>query len=263
MGLKRFQPAIEDCQQALFILSSPSQPPNPAALSKTLLRLARCQYSLGLASPASASLTRLLDAEPTNAAALQLKSKVTVLEGHIKNFESSKANNDWGMARLSLEKCTQVVDAEGGVIPGEWRMWKVDLDLARGNLEAAGLAATDVLRIMKNSPDAYALRAKVLFLEGKLTVAAQHCAQALRLDPGHEQASALRKRVKVVEAAKDEGNLLFKQGKLLDAVEAYEKALEAIGKAEAEGKGGQIRATLLSNKATSLLKVCALAKVLG
>jgi DnaJ family protein C protein 7 len=68
-------------------------------------------------------------------------------------------------------------------------------------------------------------------------------------------AQKLRKRVKEVERLKEEGNTAFKQGRLEEAVERYEVALERIGKSEEEGKGGQVRATLLSNNATALFMV--------
>lgn len=88
--------------------------------------------------------------------------------------------------------------------------------------------------------------------------------------------SALRKRTKEVERLKDEGNTAFKAGKLQEALEKYTDALEVcylssflclfirfsdasfvqkVGEKDEEGKGGPIRATLLSNRATTLLKV--------
>lgn len=67
----------------------------------------------------------------------------------------------------------------------------------------------------------------VLFLSGKLSQALQHVQSALRLDPGHEVAMQLRKRVKEVEKLKEEGNTFFKSGLLNDAVEKYTAAIEA------------------------------------
>jgi hypothetical protein len=81
----------------------------------------------------------------------------------------------------------------------------------------------------------------------------------------------LRKRVKDVERLKEEGNTAFKGSRLQDAIARYTEALDVrpssfkntrtdpssqrIGEIEEEGKGGQIRATLLSNRATTLVKV--------
>ncbi|KAG2012165.1 DnaJ protein [Coprinopsis cinerea AmutBmut pab1-1] len=264
MALKRFRPALADCQQALSILSPSSTPSStPAspsttttpALVKTLFRLARCQFGLGESTAALSTLSRLFALEPSNAAAIQLKHKIEALQGHVKNFEQAKGKKEWGMARLSLDKCLQAIEAEGGEVPGEWRVWRVELELARGSWDAAGIAANDALRLSPNSPEALTLRGLVLFLTGRLSSSLTHLQNALRLDPGHEKAQKLRKRVKDVDRLKEEGNVFFKRGGLVEAVERYTEALEKIGQSEEEGHGGQIRATLLSNRATTLLKL--------
>jgi hypothetical protein len=41
-----------------------------------------------------------------------------------------------------------------------------------------------------------------------------------------------------------------------EAVERYSEALEVIGERASEGGGGQLRAILLSNRATAQFKVC-------
>ena len=85
---------------------------------------------------------------------------------------------------------------------------------------------SDALRLAPNSPEVLTLRGLVLFLSGKLAAALQHAASALRLDPGHEPALRLRKRIKDVERPKDEGNMVFKQQKWDDAIEKYTEALD-------------------------------------
>lgn len=66
----------------------------------------------------------------------------------------------------------------------------------------------------------------MLFLSGRLPQALQHVVSALRLDPGHEPAQRLRKRVKDVEKLKEDGNIAFKTGKFHDAITKYEECLE-------------------------------------
>jgi len=85
---------------------------------------------------------------------------------------------------------------------------------------------SDALRLAPNSPDVLTTRGLVLFLSGKLPQALQHVQSALRLDPGHEAAMQLRKRVKEVERLKEEGNKAFKSGDHNDAVEKYTAAIE-------------------------------------
>ncbi|KAJ7272532.1 hypothetical protein B0H12DRAFT_583920 [Mycena haematopus] len=248
MGIKRFRSALDDCQQAATLQAAAPSP-------KTLLRLARCQFALGSTTPALSTLRAVIALEPKNAPALQLQSKISLLEGHLRNFESAKAKKEWAHARLALDKCLQGIEGEGGEIPTEWRLWRVELELARGNLDGANTAANDALRLNPNSPDVLTSRGLVLFLSGRLPQALQHAQSALRGDPGHEPAQRLRKRVKDVERLKEEGNTVFKMGRFDEAIEKYTEALERVGEAEEEGKGGQIRATLLSNRATALLKL--------
>lgn len=85
---------------------------------------------------------------------------------------------------------------------------------------------SDAMRMNPNSPDVLAIRGLVLFLGGRLPQALQHLASALRLDPDHENARRLRVRVKDVDRLKEEGNAVFKIGKLHKALESYSQALD-------------------------------------
>lgn len=243
MALKRFKAALADCQQAVSLQSS-----SPS--SKTLVRLARCQLSTGSTEPALSTLRTVLALEPANSAAVQLQKKVLELEAHLRNFEGAKDRKEWGMARIALDKCCQAIDSEGGDVPIQWRLRRVELELARGSWDAAGSAAkwvslcafrqlsrlslmialsishSDALRLEPNSPDVLTLRGLILFLTAKTAQALQHAQSALRLDPGHEPAQKLRKRVKDVERLKEEGNVAFKTGKLEEATEKYSEALD-------------------------------------
>lgn len=248
MALKRFKPALTDCQQAASLQSASPSP-------KTLVRLARCQLSTGSTAPALSTLRAVLAIDPKNTAALQLQKKVNELETHLRNFETAKGKKEWGMARLSLDKCVQAIESEGGDIPTQWRLWKVELEVAKGNWDQAGIAANDALRSEPNSPDVLTLRGLILFLSTKTMSALQHVSSALRLDPSYVPAQRLRKRIKDVDRLKEEGNIAFKAGRLQDAIDKYSEALERVGEKEDEGKGGHIRAMLLSNRATTLVKL--------
>ncbi|KAI0796257.1 protein prenylyltransferase [Irpex lacteus] len=248
MALKRFKPALADCQQAANLQSD-------APSVKTLTRLARCQLSTGSAAPALSTLRSALAIEPKNDAALQLQKKVLEIEAHLRNLEGAKSRKDWGHARLALDKCVQGIETEGGDIPLQWRLWRIELELARANWDAASIAANDAMRLEPNSPDVLTSRGLVMFLTAKTAQALKHVVSALQLDPGHEPAMRLRKRVKDVDRLKDEGNAAFKSGQLQIANEKYTEALERVGNEESEGKGGHMRAILLSNRATTLLKL--------
>jgi DnaJ family protein C protein 7 len=134
MALKRFKPALADCQQAASL-----QTESPSA--KTLIRLARCQMALGSTTAALSTTRAVLDLEPTNSVALQLQTKVSQLENHQTNYLASMKNKEWTLARLALDQCLQGIEGEGGEVPIEWRIWRIELELARGNWEAANTGA--------------------------------------------------------------------------------------------------------------------------
>ena len=134
MALKRFRSALEDCQTAATIQSASPSP-------KTLLRLARCHFALGSPTPALSSLNAVLALDPKNLAAIQLKDKILVFSGHLRNAQTARSKKEWSMARLAIDKCLQSIEAEGDEIPTEWRLWRVELELARANWETANIAA--------------------------------------------------------------------------------------------------------------------------
>ena len=134
MALKRFKPALGDCQQAASLQSDAPSP-------KTLVRLARCQLSTGSTAPALSTLRSVLAIDAKNTAALQLQTKVLELEAHLRNLEGARERKEWGLARIALDKCMQVIEGEGGDIPIQWRLWKVEHEIARKNWDAASIAA--------------------------------------------------------------------------------------------------------------------------
>lgn len=282
MAIKNFRLALADCQAAYALQaptgtqqSSSSSAPNgtnptppaasaeatPAAKAKTLVRLARCHFALGAATPALSAVRTALELDPpptakhTSTPAEQLETQIQELLAHLKSYHAATARREWGMARLALDQCFRAIDGPEGGAPEEWRRWRVELDLVRGNLDAASAGANDAMRLAPQSPETIVLRGLVLYLRGTLAQAVSHAASALRLDPGHAPAQRLRRRAKETEAMKDAGNAAFKLGRLEEAVTLYGDCLDLIGEKEEEAKGGAIRATLLSNRATTLLKV--------
>lgn len=115
---------------------------------------------------------------------------------------------------------------------------------------------SDALRLEPSSPEVLTSRALVLFLTNHIPSAIQHVQSALRFDPEHKGARLLLRRAREIEKLKDEGNNAFKGHRHAEAVNKYTETLNAIGERPEEGDGGQLRALVLSNRATALLKVC-------
>ena len=98
------------------------------------------------------------------------------------------------------------------------------------------------------------VRALVLFLTNRIPDAIKHAQSALRYDPEYSPARLLLRRAREIETLKEEGNAAFKAGRLDEAISKYTETLQAIGQRPEEGEGGQLRALVLSNRATALFK---------
>lgn len=131
MALKRYKPALADCQSAASLQSSSPSP-------KTLVRLAKCHLALGSPNPALSSVRAALAIDKANAAAKEVERAATRVEMHLSRVSDARRKKDWAMARLALDQATK--ECEGSE-PIEWRCWRIEFELARGNLEQAMAAA--------------------------------------------------------------------------------------------------------------------------
>ncbi|KAG8988410.1 hypothetical protein FRB94_006459 [Tulasnella sp. JGI-2019a] len=245
MSTKRFKQALEDCNIAMTLQSeSPS--------SKTLARTAKCHVALGDPASALRYAQQALDLDPGNKAVFATKAMADQMQNYLDRSRNSYKRKDWREAKWLLE---QAMAACEGDYPMQWRVWRVEMEIARKNWDEAASLAAGALRQDTNSPDALAVRALVLFLTNQIQPAIDHLRAALRSDQEHSQARALLRRVKDVERTKEEGNSAFKVGKWPEAVAKWTDTLGIIGANDEEGGGGQIRAILLSNRATTLLKM--------
>lgn len=121
MAIKRFKAALADCQSASFLQSSAPQ-------SKTLIRLAKCHLAVGSPSACLLTIQQALALDPKDKTALECKTKAEVMQGFLERFESSKKLKDWGQAKWALEKAVE--ECEGDQ-PIQWRIWRVEVDIAR------------------------------------------------------------------------------------------------------------------------------------
>ncbi|KAA1466814.1 TPR-like protein [Dentipellis sp. KUC8613] len=245
---QKYALAQSDCQRAISLQSN-----SPTA--KVYTRLARCQYALGNVTAAQASLRQALELEPDNDMAKIFRAKALTLQGHIRDFEGARARGHWRMAQTACDSCICAIVDEGGVVPPEWKCWDIELLIARGEWDNAVVKIDSETADMSTKADMMLLHGLVLFLTGKLDEALERLAAALRFDPDSPKIKGLRVRVKNTRKLKDDGNIFFKDEEWLSAIEKYSEALEVIGEHADEGNGGRIRATLLSNRAATYVKI--------
>jgi DnaJ family protein C protein 7 len=139
IAIKRFRSALADCQLAATMQAAASA--DGTAPPKTLLRLARCQLALAQTTAALSTLRAVLAVEPDSAPAMQMHARALELEAHTRNLVGARQRREWGMARIALDRCLLVIEAEGSEIPTEWRQWRVEIELSRGNWDGANSAA--------------------------------------------------------------------------------------------------------------------------
>ncbi|KAG8900288.1 hypothetical protein FRB99_006143, partial [Tulasnella sp. 403] len=245
MSQKKYVLARDDCQTAVSL-----QRETPSA--KTYARLAKCHFALGDASAALVAVQQALQLDPGNTGALSTRTQAEQMQTHLDRCQTSRERKDWGQARWALEKAMSACE---GNFPIQWRVWRVEIDIARKNWDEATSSAVTALRLEPKSPDVLTVRGLVLFLTNQINPCLEHLKTALRLDPEFSQARTLLRKVKDVERVKEEGNQHFKGSRYTQAVEKYSETLEIIGQNEEEGCGGYIRAILLSNRATTLHKL--------
>lgn len=130
LNLKNFRAAIADYQRAILLRSF-----KPSA--KTFIRLAQCQLAIGHTKSSLIALREAFSLEPENTSAIEVKSKVITLEGHITDFFGARAGDRWRMAQVSYEKGRKILEDQGGAIPSEWLCWEVELEIAKGNWDDA------------------------------------------------------------------------------------------------------------------------------
>ncbi|KDN46107.1 TPR-like protein [Tilletiaria anomala UBC 951] len=263
MSLKKFIPALADCQQASALQSDSS--------AKTLVRMARCHFSLGQVTQAHNILSKIISsgASPSAAstssattfstdevaAAKSLEAQVKRLSTHLDQYASYRNSKNWTLASIALDKAMQEIGGEENA-PLAWKMNKADLLLRKGHLDAASSAATDLLRSDSHNSDALVLRARVLMAKGELAKAIAHAQAALRSDPDCKAARSILKKSRKLDNIKAEGNAAFKAGNIEDAIEKYTAALTAAEEdVDEDGELKGLKATLLSNRATANSKL--------
>lgn len=208
MALKNFRPALRDCAAAATLQSS-------APSAKTLLRLARCHFALGDVESASIVLRQLSDLEPSNAAAAQLKRQVEGVQMHLDRARQALERGEWIHASQGLTHAEKEVTE----LPAAWRLLRAEIQLRKGDLDAANISASEVLRRDQADPEALVMRARILTARGnEMEKAVKHAQAALRSDPEHKQARKVLKLARKLEAKKTEANEAYKNGSVEEAV---------------------------------------------
>ncbi|KAG9006466.1 hypothetical protein FRB93_008594 [Tulasnella sp. JGI-2019a] len=242
---KSFDLARADCQAAMSI-------PNHPSPLKVLNNLAKCHIALGDPTAALQALTPAFELDPRNAVILATKSSAETMETALRLSREAWVKQDWLEAKNALARAE--AECTGDCLL-EWWIWKVEIAIAMRALEEAVRIAENVIELFPGSAHAFAILGLALMLSNKLDFCSEALQFAVCLDPEHTLASETSRRVGDIEKLKEAGNQAFKFGKYPEAIQRYTETLEIIGSSDEESGGGYLRAVILSNRATALLKI--------
>lgn len=128
MALKSFESALDDCQVAALLR-------NDAPSSKTLGRLAKCHLALGDHESAIRAAQRAIECDPVSPAhpALSTKATAELMQQCVAESRDAWQRRCWAESRRNLDKATALCE----MCPPQWLAWGVQIDMARGNWDAA------------------------------------------------------------------------------------------------------------------------------
>ncbi|KAN0063670.1 hypothetical protein ACQY0O_003719 [Thecaphora frezii] len=254
MSLKMYKPALSDCRLANDLQSKLTE--HGTAPPKTLVRLARCHLYLGDPQAAISVLNPVVTGQSSGddasvRTATQLAAQAKKVNDHLASFTSYKASQDWTLASIALDQAQAACSLSDADLPLSWRILRATVQLHKGQLDLANSTISDALRADPSNPEALLVRARIFLAKGDTAKAIAHCQAALRSDPELKDSRDLLRKVRKLEAKKEEGNAAFKAGRNEDAVRAYTEALEMTQEdEERDGQATGFRATLYSNRGT-------------
>ncbi|KAG8874843.1 hypothetical protein FRB97_005623 [Tulasnella sp. 331] len=243
--MKRFDLARDD---GLTALSIPNHPWRLEVLDK----LARCLIALGDPDAALELVNTGLEIDPLDKDMLAIEFSAKNMQSDLRQSRASWAKRDWLDAKQALARA--IVECPGEC-PIQWRIWTVEMEMAMRNWDGAVSIAEAVVGLHSTSAHAHAVLGLAMMFSNKLTLCLEPLKIALALNSEHPFAVRALRRAQDIEIFKEEGNQAFRLCKYPEAVQKYTEALDVIGEDDEEGGGGHLRAVLLSNRATALLKM--------
>ncbi|KAL0096486.1 hypothetical protein J3Q64DRAFT_1707912 [Phycomyces blakesleeanus] len=238
MMLSKYKEAASDCRVATEL-----DPEN----TKAYARGGKCHLYLGNLEAATRQYEIALQKEPNNPQFQKEHNTLLHVKHYLQQVEMYMKNNQWGLARNSLDRAISFVDSSQ--TPYKWRLWEGECALGQKNYSEASRIASNIVRMDTKNPDGVYLRARVLYSQGDNANAVAHCLEALRCDPDFTQARTLLKKARAIEAQKESGNAAFKANNLQEAYDAYTAALAM------DEENSAMNAKLYSNRAAVLQKL--------
>lgn len=123
---KKYKDAANDCRTAVEL-----DPQN----IKAYLRGGKCHLNLGNLEEATRQYDRALQIDNTNGAVQREYNNLQNVYNYMAQVNTFMANNQWGLARNSLDRAISFVDADA--LPIKWRVMQAECALGEKNYSEA------------------------------------------------------------------------------------------------------------------------------
>lgn len=209
--LNRYNDALDDSRKSVQL--------DPSFI-KGFIRILKCSIALGDVMTAEHAIRNIKQLDPnTTAIANEIKAfeKLKLFE-----IESAKAyeSKDYRKVVYCMDRCL-----DNAPTCTNYKIQKAECLVFLGRLQEAQELANTTLHLDKGNADAIYVRGMCLYYEDNIDSASNHFMQVLRLAPDHKKAMNIFKKAKLLKKKKDEGNEVFKSGKLQEAYKIYTEAL--------------------------------------
>ncbi|XP_035904865.1 dnaJ homolog subfamily C member 7 isoform X2 [Anopheles stephensi] len=186
---------------------------------KGYIRKAKCCLLLGdvYGTEQAIQMYRTLDSSNT---ALQEEIGLKQLRDLNEKATSCYDKKDY---RTCLYHCDNALKIAPGSL--QLKLLKAECLAMLERFEEANNIAITIMQSHSTNADAIYIRGLKLYYSDNLEKGLLHFERALKLDPEHKKAKAMRHRAKQLKEKKESGNELFKTGKYRDALATYTEAL--------------------------------------
>lgn len=209
--LNRYLEALEDSRKSVQLDSN---------FVKGYIRILKCSIALGDVMAADQAIKKIKELDPFTTA---ITNEMKCYE-NLKQYEEEAAKayekKDYRKVVYCMDRCL-----DSAPTCAHYKIQKAECLVFLGRLQEAQELANTILHIDKGNADAIYVRGMCLYYEDNIDSASNHFMQVLRLAPDHKKAMNIFKKSKLLKKKKDEGNDVFKSGKLQDAYKIYTEAL--------------------------------------
>ncbi|GFG30261.1 hypothetical protein Cfor_11805 [Coptotermes formosanus] len=211
MMLHQYRNALDDARKSVALDSS---------YVKGYIRIAKCSLALGDLSAADNALSIVKELNPNNAAIIPEVQKLEVVRRFDEEASKAYQKQDYRKVVFCMDRILEQAPCT------KFKLKKAECLAFLGRYQEAQEIANDILHVDKQNADAVYVRGMCLYYQDNVEQAFTHFQHVLRLAPDHQKAMNIYKRAKALKQKKEEGNEVFKSGRLTEAYNLYSEALK-------------------------------------